>query len=74
MITAHPVIRADDDPTATSRLMLPDLAMASAMREYWGRELDQELDLGGLGGQGFLIPEGTGLDPEAPTPLRGEGV
>ncbi|QSQ14828.1 GNAT family N-acyltransferase [Myxococcus landrumensis] len=57
--TVHLVVYAGADPVATSRLLLPNPDVASAMGGHLGIELDQKLDLGGLGGEGFLIAEST---------------
>lgn len=57
--TVHLVVYADGTPVATSRLLLPNPEVALATGGHLGIELEQKLDLSGVGGPGLLFAEST---------------
>jgi L-ornithine Nalpha-acyltransferase len=57
--TVHLVVYADDMPVATSRLLLPNPEVALATGGHLGIELEQKLDLSGVGGPGLVFAEST---------------
>lgn len=57
--TVHLVVYAGTEPVATSRLLLPNPDVASATGGHLGIELEQKLDLEGIGGAGLLFAEST---------------
>jgi putative hemolysin len=57
--TVHLVIYANDTPVATSRLLLPNSEVARATGGSLGIELEQKLDLSGVGGPGLMFAEST---------------
>lgn len=57
--TVHVVVYADEVPVATSRLLLPNPEVALATGVCLGIELEQKLDLAGVGGPGLLFAEST---------------
>jgi hypothetical protein len=57
--TVHLVVYADDTPVATSRLLLPNPEVARTTGENLGIELEQKLDLSGVGGPGLVFAEST---------------
>ncbi len=57
--TVHLVVYADGEPVATSRLLLPSPEVALATGGHLGIELEQKLDLSGVGGPGLVFAEST---------------
>jgi hypothetical protein len=57
--TVHLVVYADGEPVATSRLLLPNPEVARASAGHLGIELEQKLDLSGVGGPGLVFAEST---------------
>jgi putative hemolysin len=57
--TVHLVVYADDTPVATSRLLLPNPEVAHTTGGKLGIELEQKLDLSGVGGPGLVFAEST---------------
>lgn len=57
--TVHLIVYADDTPVATSRLLLPNPEVACATGGNLGIELEQKLDLSGVGMPGLVFAEST---------------
>ena len=57
--TVHLVVYADDTPVATARLLLPNPEVARATGGHLGIELEQKLELSGVGGPGLVFAEST---------------
>ncbi|MDY7226476.1 GNAT family N-acetyltransferase [Hyalangium rubrum] len=57
--TVHLVVYADHQPVATTRLLLPNSEVAHAMDGRLGIDLEQKLDLSGVGGPGLCFAEST---------------
>jgi len=57
--TVHLVVYADDMPVATSRLLLPNPEVARATGGHLGIDLEQKLELSGVGGAGLVFAEST---------------
>ncbi|MCY1074746.1 GNAT family N-acetyltransferase [Archangium lansingense] len=57
--TVHLVVYADDTPVATARLLLPNPEVARATGGHLGIDLEQKLDLSGVGGPGLVFAEST---------------
>jgi hypothetical protein len=57
--TVHVVVYMGDLPVATSRLLLPNPEVARATGGHLGIDLEQKLDLSGLGGPGLVFAEST---------------
>ncbi|NTX01827.1 GNAT family N-acyltransferase [Myxococcus sp. CA040A] len=57
--TVHLVVYAGVEPVATSRLLLPNAEVARVTGGPLGIELEQKLDLEGVGGPGLVFAEST---------------
>lgn len=57
--TVHLVVYADDAPVATARLLLPNPEVARATGGRLGIDLEQKLELSGVGGPGLVFAEST---------------
>lgn len=57
--TIHLVVYADDTPVATSRLLLPNPEVARGTGGHLGIDLEQKLDLSGVGGPNLVFAEST---------------
>ncbi len=55
--TVHLVVYADREPVATVRMLLPNPEVACATGGQLGLELEQKLDLSGIGGPGLVFAE-----------------
>jgi hypothetical protein len=57
--TVHLIVYADGKPVATSRLLMPNPEVALGTAGHLGIELEQKLDLSGVGAPGLLFAEST---------------
>jgi len=57
--TVHLVVYANDTPVATVRLLLPNPEVARTTGGVLGIDLEQKLDLSGVGGPGLVFAEST---------------
>jgi hypothetical protein len=55
--TVHLIVYADREPVATVRMLLPNPEVACAIGGQLGIELEQKLDLSGIGGPGLVFAE-----------------